>query len=179
MLNGKHPLNSSEWCVCVCVCVCVRVLGALTTAAGCVWGSAEAALKTGLVIHRDSRSPGCGLYSAQDKTFLHECRGRETHGEERRSRVKVPVEHGQWREGIFDGGGGAQLQGFKLESFAFDLDCWKEKAGREGATVTHSSFVDWWMDYSIGWIIGWYELPEAHVIIWIEEEKLIGFKYKL
>lgn len=39
----------------------------LTTAVGCVWGSEEAALKRGFVIHQDSHSPGCELYSTQDK----------------------------------------------------------------------------------------------------------------
>lgn len=53
-LNGKLPPTPQ------CVCVCVK---ALTAAVGCVWGSSEAA-------HQDCHSPGCGLYSAQDK-MLH------------------------------------------------------------------------------------------------------------
>ena len=73
--------------MCVCVCVCVSTL---TTAVSCVWGSAEAALKRGFLIHQDSHSLGCELYSAQDKmvhfvmcgliwyTASASCRGYET-----------------------------------------------------------------------------------------------------
>ena len=50
------------------VFVCAS-LSSLTTAVSCVGGSTVAALTKGFVIHQDSHSWGCELYSAQDRAI--------------------------------------------------------------------------------------------------------------
>lgn len=63
----KEKLDNGEECVKANKKQWIFRKSVLTIAVSFVWGSKEAALTKGFAIHRDSHSPGCGLYSTQDK----------------------------------------------------------------------------------------------------------------